>query len=68
MSSGSTSWKVSPKWKRISLTHWLTSPFGAMTSVRLTSPRNLKFPQNEPGLDGLAQADLSSPGDGTGRC
>ena len=74
MSSGSTSWNVSPKWKRISLTHWVTSPFGAMTSVRLTSPRSLSSRMMRPASMVLPRptssaSEIAHPvvGDGAGQ-
>jgi hypothetical protein len=36
------------KVERISLTHWLTNPFGAITSVRLTSPRSFNSLRTSP--------------------
>ena len=51
-------WNFSPKCRRISACHWRTSPLGATTSIAPRHAAQLQFAQDQPGLDGLAQAHL----------
>ena len=55
---GSINRNSSPKWLRISATHCVTKPLGAITSARSTNPRSFSSRSTKPCLDGLPQSDL----------